>query len=157
MKKKIVRMAVVGAGLWGESHANIYREHDWAEPVAICDLNLERAQAFAGKFGISQVYSDYREMLAQSDCDAVAIVTPDFLHADIAVACAEAGKHMIIEKPLATTREDVFRMVEAIECNGSAGHGRSAQPVEPAVQFRQAAGGIRKIRDSPKRSVPSER
>ena len=118
MMKKTIKMAIVGAGLWGESHANIYREHEYAEPVAICDLNLERAKAFAAKFGITQVYSDYNEMLAKCDCDSVAIVTPDFAHADIAVACANAGKHMIIEKPLATTREDVFRMVEAIEGNG---------------------------------------
>lgn len=118
MTKKVIKMAIVGAGLWGESHANIYREHDWAEPVAICDLNLERANAFAKKFGITQVYSDYHEMLEKSDCDAVAIVTPDFAHADIAVACAQAGKHMIIEKPLATTRDDVLRMVKAIEENG---------------------------------------
>lgn len=64
MEKKVVKMAIVGAGLWGESHANIYREHDWAEPVAICDLDLKRAEAFAEKFGITQVYSDYKEMLA---------------------------------------------------------------------------------------------
>ena len=67
MTKKVIKMAIVGAGLWGESHANIYREHDWAEPVAICDLNLERANAFAKKFGISQVYSDYHEMLEKSE------------------------------------------------------------------------------------------
>ena len=81
-------------------------------------MNTSRAEAFAAKFGITQVYADYPEMLANCDCDAVAIVTPAFAHADIAVACANAGKHIIIEKPLATTREDVFRMVEAIEGNG---------------------------------------
>ncbi len=118
MTKKMIKMAIVGAGLWGEAHASIYREHDWAEPAAICDLNLERARAFAEKFGIREVYGDYREMLEKCGCDAVAIVTPDFLHADIAVACAEAGKHMIIEKPLATTRGDVMRMLEAIEGHG---------------------------------------
>lgn len=118
MAKRVIRMAIVGAGLWGEAHASIYREHDWADPVAICDLNEERAKAFAKKFDIAKVYTDYRQMLEKADCDAVAIVTPDFLHADIAVACAEAGKAMIIEKPLATTREDVMRMVAAIQRNG---------------------------------------
>ena len=112
-----IKMAIVGAGLWGESHASIYKEHPLADPVAVCDLNKERAEAFAAKFGIPQVYTDYREMLKTCDCDAVAIVTPDFLHADIAIACAEAKKDMIIEKPLATTRDDVMRMVEAFERN----------------------------------------
>ena len=49
-------------------------------------------------------------MLRECPCDAVAIVTPDFLHADIAVACARAGKHLIVEKPLATKLEDAARL-----------------------------------------------
>lgn len=114
---KCIKIAIVGAGVWGEAHASIYNEHPHAKPVAICDLNQERAQEFAAKHDIAEVYSDYNEMLAKCDCDAVAIVTPDFAHADIAVACANAGKDMIIEKPLATTRDDVMRMVEAIERN----------------------------------------
>jgi predicted dehydrogenase len=56
-------------------------------------------------------------MLKEVPCDAVSIVTPDHLHADIAVACAEAGRHMLIEKPLATSREDVFRIVDAVNQN----------------------------------------
>lgn len=114
---KHIKIAIVGAGLWGEAHASIYNEHICATPVAICDLNHERAQEFANKFGIREVYADYNEMLRKCDCNAVAIVTPDFAHADIAVACANAGKDMIIEKPLATTRDDVFRMVEAFDKN----------------------------------------
>lgn len=112
-----LKMAIVGAGTWGEAHASIYNEHPLAQPVAICDVNKERAEAFAAKHAIGEVYTDYNDMLKHCACDAVAIVTPDFLHADIAIACANAGKHILIEKPLATTREDVFRMVEAIEKN----------------------------------------
>jgi len=52
-------------------------------------------------------------MLAKCHCDAVSIVTPDHLHGDIAVACAQAGKDMLIEKPIATNREDVHRIVDA--------------------------------------------
>ena len=57
-------------------------------------------------------------MAEKSDCDAVAIVTSDFLHADIAVEFANRGKHLLIEKLIATTREDVSRIVEAVERNG---------------------------------------
>lgn len=113
-----IKMGIVGAGLWGETHAHIYSTYEHAEVVAVCDQNLERANAFAAKFGIKEVYQDYHEMAQKSSCDAVAIVTPDFLHADIAVAFAEAKKHMLIEKPLATTREDVYRMMDSISKNG---------------------------------------
>ena len=114
----MLKMAIIGAGTWGESHASIYAEHPGAECVAICDLNRERADAFAARHHLSQTYYDYREMLEKCDCDAVAIVTPDFLHTDMAIACAQAGKHMLIEKPLATRREDVLAIVEAVEKNG---------------------------------------
>lgn len=118
MEYAMLRMAIVGAGLWGEAHASIYREHPQAAPVAICDIDVDKARAFADKFGIDEVYSDVNDMLGNCDCDAVAIVTPDFLHTDIAIACANAGKHMIIEKPLATRREDVFAILDAVKKNG---------------------------------------
>lgn len=116
-----IKMAVIGAGgTWGQTHVSIYKEHRLAEVTAICDLNRANAEAAAEKLGVSLdgVYTDYREMLARAAIDAVAIVTPDFMHADIAIACAEAKKHMLIEKPLATTEADVYRMVDAIEKNG---------------------------------------
>ncbi|MEF9974897.1 MAG: Gfo/Idh/MocA family oxidoreductase [Clostridia bacterium] len=118
MHESIVKMGIVGAGLWGEAHASVYREHPCAEPVAICDVNREKADAFAAKFGIAQVYYSVEDMLKNSDCDAVAIVTPDFLHTELALACAKAGKHMIIEKPLATKREDVIHILNAIREKG---------------------------------------
>ena len=112
-----LRMGIVGAGIWGETHASIYNEHPFAQTVAICDKDKGRAEALAAKFGVEEVYTDYREMAEKSSCDAIAIVTPDFLHADIAVACANAKKDLLIEKPLATTRDDVHRMMDAFGKN----------------------------------------
>lgn len=114
---KNFKIAIVGAGVWGDTHAAIYREHPNVEPVAICDKNIEKAKALAEKYGLGRVFGSVRELLDWGAFEAVSIVTPDFLHADIAVACAEAGKHMLIEKPLATTREDVFRIMEAVKKN----------------------------------------
>lgn len=111
---KPCNIAIVGAGVWGDTHAAIYREHPLANPVAICDLDGERARALAEKYELGRVYTNVDDMLADGGFDAVSIVTPDHLHADIAVQCAAAGKHMLIEKPLATSREDVFRIVEAV-------------------------------------------
>jgi predicted dehydrogenase len=114
MKK--IKVGVIGAGIWGETHVTIFNEHPYAEVVAICDLNRQKVEAIAAKYNIKNVFSDYNDVV-KSDCDMISIVTPDFLHADIAVAAANAGKHILIEKPLATTREDIFRILEAVEKN----------------------------------------
>ncbi len=114
MLNQKIKMAIVGAGTWGENHARIYQAHPYAETIAICDQNIDRARQLADKLAIPGCYQDYKEMLAKSPCDAVAIVTPDFAHADIAVAAAAAGRDLLIEKPLATSRRDVFRIKEAL-------------------------------------------
>lgn len=112
-----VRMAIIGAGVWGETHAAICREHPLADPVAICDKNIERAAGLAKHYEIPHVFGSVEELLAFGAFDAASIVTPDYLHTDLAIACANAGKHLLIEKPLATTREDVFRIVDAVRKN----------------------------------------
>ncbi|MDR1570065.1 MAG: Gfo/Idh/MocA family oxidoreductase [Oscillospiraceae bacterium] len=114
----MINIAIVGAGVWGDTHAAIYKEHPQANPVAVCDKNVNRAKAIAAKYGIEAVYADVEKMLSAGGFDAVSIVTPDHLHADIAVACANAGKHMLIEKPIATTHTDVLRIVQASRRNG---------------------------------------
>ncbi len=80
-------------------------------------MNYGKAKAVADKIGISQVYSDYNEMFDSSGCDAVAVVTPDFAHTEVAIAAANHKKHVLVEKPLATKREDVFNMLDAFEKN----------------------------------------
>lgn len=133
-----LKMAIVGAGIWGENHARIYKSHPFAEVTAICDMKREKAQAIADRIGIPEVYSDYNEMFQKADCDAVAIVTPDFAHADIAVAAAKHHKNILIEKPLATTREDVYRIMDAVEQYGVRGmvdlHNRWSPPFNAAHQ-----------------------
>ncbi len=79
----------------------------------MCDLNEERAAEIASKYGVDAVYTDYRDLLADPSIQAVSIATPDFAHREIAVAAAEAGKHILVEKPLATTVEDAEAIVNA--------------------------------------------
>lgn len=112
------KFAIIGAGLWGETHAYLYNEHPNVDLVAICDVDLARAQRLANRFGVPNVFSDHNRMLREVAIDAVSIVTPDFVHAPLAVDCARAGKHILIEKPLATTREDVRAIVDAVKSNG---------------------------------------
>jgi len=110
-----LKMAIVGAGIWGENHAKIYKAHPFCEVVAVCDEKPGKAANMADKMGIPLSYESPEEMFRKSGCDAVAIVTPDFAHAQIAIKAAEHKKHVLVEKPLATTREDVYAMLEAFE------------------------------------------
>ena len=112
-----VKMAIIGAGIWGENHARIYQAHPFCEVAALCDLNLRKATESAGRLGVKAVFDDYEEMLAKVDCDAVAIVTPDFAHAGPALCAAGHKKHVLIEKPLATTLEDVRAIMNAAREN----------------------------------------
>ena len=64
MELKQIRMGIVGAGTWGATHASIYAEHICADPVAICDMNKEKAQEIAEQYGIRKVYTDYKELAA---------------------------------------------------------------------------------------------
>lgn len=113
-----LRMAVIGAGVWGETHAYLYDEHPDVELVAVCDRNRAKAAALAARFQVEHTYTDHRVMLREVGFDAAAVVTPDFAHADIAVDLAKAGRHILLEKPLATTREDVLRTAEAVDKQG---------------------------------------
>lgn len=113
------KVAIIGAGTWGQTHASIYAEHPAVELAGICDVDGEKAKMLADTYGIpsGQVYTDHVKMLASCDFDIAAIVTPDFLHRDICIDCSEAGKDIICEKPLATTRQDVIDIVRSVEKN----------------------------------------
>ena len=111
--------AVIGAGIVGGAwHAYVYSQLPPAELVAVCDLDEERARDIAQKYDVPHVYADYRELLANPAVQAVSIATPDFAHRDIAVAAAQAGKHILVEKPLATTVEDAQAILQAADQAG---------------------------------------
>ncbi|MDK2896502.1 MAG: hypothetical protein PWP04_622 [Candidatus Atribacteria bacterium] len=113
-----IGFGIIGAGLWGESHARIYSSHPLSQLVAVCDLNQERAHHIAQKYGASQYYTDYQEMLQNPDIKAVSIVTPDFAHREPFIAACQAGKDILIEKPLATTHQDLLQMKNVYQQTG---------------------------------------
>ena len=108
-----VGFGVIGAGLFGENHALVYSRLPGVELVAVCDQNAERAREVATRYGARAHYTDYQQLLADPNIRAVSIATPDFAHAEIAMAAAEAGKHILCEKPLATTVEEAQAIVDA--------------------------------------------
>lgn len=107
---------VIGAGIVGGAwHAHVYHHMPRAELVAVCDLDEARAREIARRYDAPHVYTDYRDLLARDDIAAVSVATPDFAHREIAVAAAQAGKHLLVEKPLATTVEDAAAIVRAAD------------------------------------------
>lgn len=116
MKK--LNIGVIGAGSISESHMSSYANHPHVQLVAIADLNLERAQKRADQYGFEQVTADYKALLANEKVEAVSICTWNNLHAEMAVAALEAGKHVLVEKPLAKTVEEALKIQEAVKKSG---------------------------------------
>ncbi|MFP4250947.1 MAG: Gfo/Idh/MocA family protein [Armatimonadota bacterium] len=108
---------VIGTGVWGETHLKTYSTQPGGELVCICDLNEDLVKERAQQYDVGCWTTDYEELLDRDDIDAVSVVTPDFLHREVAVAAAEAGKHVLLEKPMATTVEDCQAMIDAAEAN----------------------------------------
>lgn len=107
-----LRVAVVGAGYWGPNLARNFRSSpDW-ELASICDLDVERAQRVADGVGAVPVTAELDDVLADPTVDAVAIATPARTHHRIVLAALRAGKHVIVEKPLADSRERGAEMVQ---------------------------------------------
>lgn len=114
---KPVRVGLVGCGKVGTIHAAALRAIPEAELVAVCDANQERAGAFATKYG-GQPFSDMATMLREGDVEAVVIGTPHPLHAEPAVLAAQAGVHVLVEKPMAATLADCDAMLAAARASG---------------------------------------
>lgn len=110
-----VRIAVIGAGRFGQTHLDVFSQlasSGIARLAAIAEVNAARADELRERYACP-VYADYRQMLAREPVDAVSIATPDHLHREIAVAAAQAGKHVLVEKPLDLTVEGAEAMVRA--------------------------------------------
>jgi len=110
-----LRVAVVGAGYWGPNLVRTFRGSDQWDLVALCDLDRERAERVVGSRSTVDVETSLDALLARPDVDAVAVATPAGTHCAIAMAALEAGKHVLVEKPLASTRADAALMVARAE------------------------------------------
>lgn len=111
-------VAVIGAGYWGPNLVRNFRSSsDW-DLVAVCDLDRERATRVIGPRSTIEIETSVEHLLARDDLDAVAIATPAHTHAALAIAAFDAGKHVLVEKPLAHTVADAEAMIAAAERAG---------------------------------------
>src|SRR5262245_303211 len=116
MTHETVKIGIIGAGLWGTNHALALTTYPRSTVLLICDRDEGRARTLAERFGCAWTTS--LDQLASSDVDAVTIATPDHLHAEPTLAMLRANKHVLVEKPLATSVSEARAMSEAAEASG---------------------------------------
>jgi len=134
------RVGLIGCGGISGNHLAGYRLVEEAELVACCDIDAAKAEDFARRAGITDAYTDYRELLARDDIELVDICTTDEVHAEIAVAALQAGKHALIEKPFATTAAEGQGIIDA--ANAAGRRAMCAQSMRWAPKMRAAKGLI---------------
>ena len=142
-----LRVGIIGSGGIAEgAHAPGYKAlPDDCELVACCDVRPERAKAFAERFDLAHWYTDYHELLALSELDAVSVCTPPFMHREATVAALDAGLHVLCEKPMAMNVAEAQDMVAAAERAGKVltiGHQQRFTPAAQAVKRAVDAGEL---------------
>jgi len=112
-----LRFGLIGCGRIAPRHAQSLGELPEARLLAVADIVESRAQHFAQDYG-AEAYLDYRRILDRCDIDVVNICTPSGLHAQMAIEALQAGKHVIVEKPMALSLEDADRMIATAKSTG---------------------------------------
>src|SRR4051794_18932599 len=129
------RIAVIGAGYWGPNLVRNFRgSPDW-DLVAVCDLDEARARKVVGPRTMVDIETSVERLLARDDVDAVAIATPAKTHASLALTAFAAGKHVVVEKPIAQTTEEAAAMVRAADEAGLTLMVDHTYCYTPAVQY----------------------
>ncbi|MEX1180880.1 MAG: Gfo/Idh/MocA family oxidoreductase [Cucumibacter sp.] len=154
-----VRIGVIGLGWFGEIHCDAIAANPSLELVALCTRTKSRLEALGRKYAVSSLYTDYHELLANPDLDAVSIVTMWDQHTEPALAALDAGKHVFLEKPMAHTVADCRRIVDAAKkARGHLmiGHICRFNPRYAIARQHIASGAIGKVLSmSSRRNIPA--
>jgi UDP-N-acetylglucosamine 3-dehydrogenase len=110
-------VAVIGTGQWGKNHARIYNDLPSTRLVAVCDVNAERANVMAKQYGV-KAYSDSAEMLKDKDIEAVNVCTWSTILYQEAMKALNAGRHVLVEKPMSATPKQARQLVKTAKANG---------------------------------------
>ena len=112
MKK--IGVAVIGAGFWGKNHARVFKELEETELIAVCDIDAEKAKSLAKQFGV-EAYANVGKMLRRADIEAVTICTWSTSLAKEALKALKAGKHVLVEKPMAANSRQAEKLLKTAE------------------------------------------
>jgi predicted dehydrogenase len=141
-----VRVAVIGCGLVAQrSHLPAYQASDEADLVAVSSGRSETARTAAEQFGARKVHATWQKAVADPEVEAVDICTPNALHAPIAIAAARAGKHVLVEKPMALSLDEADAMIAAAREAGvtlMVAHNLRFAPIYEQVKRIVAEGAI---------------
>lgn len=146
MKK--IKVAVIGCGSISKyRHIPEYAMNPNVELVAFCDLITERAASYADTYK-AKAYTDYKQLLAEVKPDAVSVCLPNYLHAEVSIAAANAGAHVLVEKPMAVTVEEGEAMIAAARKNNvylMVGHNQRLMPPHMKAKELLATGMMGKV------------
>ena len=118
MSTNIVRFGLIGYGLWGLHHGKVIAKHPGAKLVAIAEHSEENRAKAKAAHPDAAVLTDFHDLVARDDIDVVDIVAPNRLHYEMGKAALDAGKHLLIEKPMALTVEHCNEMIGAAKAKG---------------------------------------
>jgi predicted dehydrogenase len=114
MSERKLGVGLIGSFRWAEkAHLPGYAANPRVNLVAICDIERDRAEAMAQRFGAKRIYTDHREMLKDPEIEMVDVCTPTHTHLPLSMDAIAAGKHVLCEKPLATEAEPAFEAARA--------------------------------------------
>lgn len=114
---KRLGVGVIGTGFWGKNHARVYKELAETELIATCDIDPQRAKAIAEQFGVKP-YTSAEKMLKNKDIEALSICTWSTSLANTAMKALKAGKHVLVEKPMATNAKQAQQLLETAQKQG---------------------------------------
>jgi len=140
----MIRVAVIGTGKISESHLRAYASFGQrCHITALSDIYPDKCTQLKEKFELDcDIESDYKKLLDRTDIDLVSICTPPYMHAEIAIAFLKAGKHVLVEKPMASSLEECDRMLEASEQSGK------ILSIISQNRFRDPTMRLKKVLDS---------
>ncbi len=113
-----IQVGIIGCGKISDLHALGYRNNDQARIAAVSDIDLDLANRKGAQWGADRSYRDYRSLLEDPKIDAVEILTPQKLHEQMTLEALEAGKHVLLQKPMTISLESADRMIKASESSG---------------------------------------
>jgi UDP-N-acetylglucosamine 3-dehydrogenase len=128
-----VNVAVIGCGSWGCNHARVYDELPGVNLRAVTDINPQTAEGIGKKHGVKW-YTDIDKFLQDPDIELISICTPTITHADIALKAIEAGKHLLVEKPMTNTIQEAQTLINKAENKGVKLTVGFVERFNPAVQ-----------------------
>lgn len=111
---KTIRTAVIGCGSWGRNHARVYNELPNVQLAAVSDLNPQTSQQIGERYNIKH-YTDTKPIIEDPTIDLISICTPTVTHGEIATAAIEAGKNVLVEKPMTNTVQEAKQLIHAAE------------------------------------------